>query len=611
MKKIACIMMVVFIIITSVTNAYATKVNFSGQVDGNVNSVTIMVTKSGTDLYNLKPSDIAWINQSKVSADGSFTIKIPLIEGDFETHSNASRYDITEIPKKTIYLSASGNDNNDGLTSGSPKKTFSSVYTMLDEVSEIVLLSDMTLSLPSSNYVGNLVIKGSTGNETLSVGSLNLKGNMKLDNLVFNGTNTGDVSCYIFANGYSLEMGEKLTSTGRLTVYGGKSGADCSSTDLKLFGGQYRGIYAGGYNGAVTGDTNLVIGGNVNPSDGIDDSNSSTLSPTYVYGGSYGAAVGGRTNVTITGNATVYSVIGAGNNGSATETNINITGGKVMNVYGGSISGELTNCNTNITMTGGTVEGIFGGSLDNSMSGNTHITLSGGEVTRRIYGGCNLDSASGKYVTGTTVVDVYSGASLCTGTGLSWINSLDKGIYAGSRNNSNSAEKNYLIFYGDCYSTNSGKIKKAATYTLDIGNGGIVTLGATAGTINVIPQMGRGVLVNTTRTLGGLVTLSEGLTKVSFPGITQANAEAQQNSVAGDITVDMDTEYVLLAAVYDAEDNKLVGAKVIEYTEEDKELDINIIGAFTQGKTYHLNLFIWNSLDELVPLTTKYVIDLK
>ena len=610
MKKIACIVMVVFMTIISSTNVFAKKVNFSGQVNGNVNDVTILVTKSGADLYNLKSSDIAWINQSKVSADGSFSIKIPLIEGDYETHSNASRHDITEIPKKAIYLSANGNDSNDGLTSGNPKKTFASVYTMLDEVSEIVILSDMTLSLPSSNYEGNLVIKGSTGSEILSVGSLSLKGNMKLDNLVFNGTNAGNVSCYIFANGYTLEMGDKLTSTGRLTVYGGKSGADCESTDLKLFGGQYSGIYAGGYNGNVTGDTNLVVGGNVNPYDGIDDSHKNTLSPTYVYGGSYGASVGGKTNVTISGNATLNTVSGAGNGGNVSETNINITGGKVMNVYGGSISGELTNCNTNITMTGGIVEGVFGGSLDNSMSGNTYITLSGGEVTRRIYGGCNLDEKSGKYVTGTTVVDIYPNASLCTGTGLSILNSLDKGIYAGSRNNSNAAEKNYLVFYEDCYSTNSSKIKKAATYTLDIGKGGKVILGKTAGTINAVPEMGRGVLVNTTRSLGGVLTLSSGLNTVDFPGITQVNAEMQENSVSGDISVDMDTKYVLLAAIYD-EDNQLIGTKVIEYTEQDTEIELDIDGTFTEGNTYYLNLFIWNDLKELEALTTKYIIDLK
>lgn len=610
MKKIACILMVVFMTITSSVNAFAKKVNFTGQVDGNVNAVTIMVTKSGADLYNLNPSDIAWINQSKVSADGSFSIKIPLIEGDYETHSNAGRYDVTEIPKKAIYLSANGNDSNDGLTSGNPKKTFASVYTMLDEVSEIVILSDMTLSLPSSNYEGDLVIKGSTGSEKLSMASLSLKGNMKLDNLVFNGTNTGDVSCYIFANGYTLEMGDKLTSTGRLTVYGGKSGADCESTDLKLYGGQYRGIYAGGYNGSVTGDTNLVVGGNVNPGDGIDDSNKNTLSPTYVYGGSYGASVGGKTNVTISGNAVLNTVLGAGNGGNVTETNINIAGGKVMNVYGGSISGDLTNCNTNITMTAGTVEGVFGGSLDNSISGNTYVTISGGEVTRRIYGGCNLDAKSGKYVTGTTVVDIYPGASLCTGTGLSILNSLDKGIYAGSRNNSNSAEKNYLIFREDCYSENSGNIKKAATYTLDLEDGGAVLLDKLAGTINVVPLMGRGVLVNRTRTLGGVVTLSTGLNTVDFPGITQVNAEMQENSVSGDISVDMDTKYVLLAAIYD-EDNQLIGTKVIEYTQQDTEIELDIDGIFTEGNTYYLNLFVWNDLENLEALTTKYVIDLK
>lgn len=615
-RRIGIIAMVIAFMMSSISVS-AKSVSFTGQIDGDVKAVTVMVTQKGADLYNLQFTDIVYMNQASVSEDGTFTLKMPLLEGDFDTHTNAGNYEIEELPKNTMYISDNGNDNNDGLSQDKPKKTFANIYRMLDEVGEIILLSDMTFSLPTTGYEGTLTIKGNTGNEKLSVGGMSLKGSLKLDNLVFNGTNTSDanVSCYIFANGYSLEMGDKLTSTGRLTVYGGKSGEVVETTDLKLYGGQYRGIYGGGYNGAVTGDTNVIVGGNVNPNDGVDDSNSSTLSPTYVYGGSYGAAVGGKTNVTITGDATVNTVVGAGNvaSGTVADTNISITGGNVMNVYGGALSGGpvLENCNTHIIMSGGKVEGIFGGSEEKLMSGNTYITLSGGEVTRRIFGGCYTESGTGKYVSGVTTINVYPESSLCTGNGLSWINKLDTGIYAGSRNSTNSSEKNYIIFYDDSYDSNSSKIEKTATYTLDISKGGEVELNQANAQIVCSADMGRGVLVNNQRVGNKMVTLSAGLNTIVFDGITSATAEKQESGVTGDVTVSTNESYVLLAAVYDAADKRLIGAQIVDYSSGDKDFDLNVNCSFEQGRKYIVQLFLWKDLEMITPLTTQYVIDLK
>lgn len=618
MKQKICVVlaMLLAIMMFSVT-ASAKSVNFTGQVQGDTKAISLLVTKSGADIHRLNPLDIVYINQAMVSEDGTFTLKMPLLSGDFETHTNADHYAMEEVPKKTVYLSANGNDENDGFSLGAPKKTFASVYRMLDEVAEIVLVSDMSLSVPQTEYEGTLIIKGNTGTEKLSVSGLNIKGNLKLDNLVFHGTNNGSdgVSCYIFANGYSLEMGANLTSTGRLTVYGGKSGESVESTDLKLYGGQYKGIYAGGYNGAVTGDTHVIVGGNVNPDDGVDDSNKNTLSPTYVYGGCYNATVGGKTNVTITGNATVNTVVGAGNgaNGTAKDTNVNIEGGRVMNVYGGALSGgaALTDCDTHITMTNGCVEGIFGGSLDQSMSGSTNIKIYGGEVTRRIYGGCNLDNANGKYVNGTTVVELYPEAQLCTGNGLSWLNKLDLGIYAGSRNNSNTNEKNYLVFCDDCYDAKKSSVKKAATYMLNILGDGDFLFTDTYGVINLPSEMGRGALVNDVRHIAGDVQLSNGINQIEFDGINEATAQKQQNVVTGNVTVDVDESYLMMAAVYEADTNRMVGIQIADTAFGEESFDLDVSCAFVHGKQYLVKLFVWNNLESLTALNMQYIINLK
>ena len=63
-----------------------------------------------------------------------------------------------------------------------------------------------------------------------------------------------------------------------------------------------------------------------------------------------------------------------------------------MNVYGGTVDKTTVyEGDTYINMSGGSVEGIFGGSMSQTMTGNTRIAVSGGQVTRRIYGGCYND----------------------------------------------------------------------------------------------------------------------------------------------------------------------------------------------------------------------------
>ena len=282
-----------------------------------------------------------------------------------------------------------------------------------------------------------------------------------------------------------------------------------------------------------------------------------------------------------------------------------------MNVYGGALSGgaALTNCNTHITMTGGSAEGIFGASEEKAMTGSAYIKLAGGEITRRVFGGCYNESSSGaKYVTGSTVIEIYPEVSLCTGTGLSWSNRLNSGVFAGSRNVTNASEKNYIIFSNGSYSAQNSHVEKAANYTLNVGNGGTVSLNGANAQIVCLPEMGRGSVVNSQRVESA--TLNSGLNTVVFEGITSASAQKQQNGVTGNANVTVSESHILLAGVYELPEEELLGVQMAPYTSGTNAFTLNVDNCtFEEGKRYVVRLFVWKD-DSLVPLTTEYVIEL-
>ncbi len=320
----------------------------------------------------------------------------------------------------------------------------------------------------SKGFCGSISAKSASYILTLP-SKIIMTGDLTISNVTLSG------SCTIMANGHKLEIASTVkSSSGRLTVYGGKeSDTLTGDTNLVLLGGKYQNVYGGGAVGSVNGNTNIIFGGNANLGDGIDDSDSAALSPCIVWGGGSGGRVSGTANITIGGNAAAKFVVGAGSGSSVGASNINIEGGKIMNVVGAARGKTVNGMNVNIKMIGGLVESIFGGCEGAAMTGNVNIALLGGDVSRRVYAGCynGYDGSftTSHYVTGRLTVTIGPNAKLASGKELSSDNQSDMGIFASSRIGSRAqAEVGTVIFLDGCYSAQSGKLGAQCFWFWDI-----------------------------------------------------------------------------------------------------------------------------------------------
>lgn len=493
-----------------------------------------------------------------------------------------------------------------------------------EATTEKTISSNADYSTLAGTVSGNLIIRGSSASVILSLpSSISLKGNLKLSNLTVSGVST------IYANGYTLEIDDKVTSTDRLTVYGGKNGSACESTNIKIYGGQYNAIFGGGNGGAVNGNTYVTVGGNVNPSDSIND-DASNYSPCKIYGGGSNAAVNGSTNVTLEGNAITGYLIGAGNSGTAKETNLFIKGGKVMNVYAGSRNTTLTNCNTHVTLTGGMAEAIFGGSEAAAMSGNTHIYLLGGQVTRRVYGGCYNDYGatsgwgSSRYVTGTTTIYIGPSVSLNTKKELSSDNQKNIGVFAGSRISSNqSAEVNTLVYLDNSYSSKNSAIgektsgltgialklvmKTHTDYTIKSGIGGKVTSANESGKFFVEPDYGKYAAFNSKGYINEIITLSSSTSQITFEDNNiLKSVSASRKTNGADVTVAFaakniknETNPTIYVTISGADGAVVASGRYLPETTEASHT-FNLKFTPEEGKSYKVRAFLMS--EELKPL---------
>ncbi len=413
------------------------------------------------------------VPMEKTEADGSAALDI-------------SRTDTTTEEKKPQLSTP----NASGTLVLNKNSSFQSLYASQKKNEELIIKggkSGIKLTLPSAIY---------------------LKGDLKLDNVTLVGSNTK-----IYANGYRLVISRTVKTSSRndrLTVYGGGSQTVSGDTYLELLGGRYRAVYGGGANAAVMGDTCVIFGGNANFDDSADDA-SSDFFPCCIYGGGSNGSVGGIAKVTVRGSAVAAYVCGAGtgsNGANVKKVNIQIQGGKLMNVYGGSLDSAMTNVQVQITVTGGLTEAIFGGCHGKNLSGSVDIKLLGGEITRRLYTGCYNNCDVGFFsdtwttdgrVTGSTGLTISKDAQLCTGTALSSENTADMGIFSGSRHeNRFSEETNLIIFLDGCYSEMISQIgpssksywdlcKSRHSYIYDCSVGGKVTLAEDGTAVRIAP----------------------------------------------------------------------------------------------------------------------------
>ncbi len=368
-------------------------------------------------------------------------------------------------------------DPNGENTAGTTTETITDITVPPedDPFDRRVTLSENTEynSLFSDRSSGSVAITGESESVRLILPEkIKLKGDLMLSGMTLSG------NCTVYANGHTFTVNPSVScdSSTRLTVYGGSDEMVVGTADLILLGGKYNNIYGGGHTADLLGNTNIVLGGNANTGDSTDDG-SSSLSPCHVVGGGWNGRVTGSTNITIKDNAVARMVCGAGvgqQGATVKEANIFIEGGKVMNVFGGSLQTDVPDLDANITMTGGLVEAIFGGCQSKNMTGSVDIRLLGGEVSRRVYTGCYNDYGSSYKtnckVTGVTCLTIGPQMKLCTATELSSGNKADMGVYCGSRYGSRqTGEVNVLIFLDGCYSLMNSNIGDSSKGYMNIG----------------------------------------------------------------------------------------------------------------------------------------------
>ncbi len=625
-------------------------VTIYGDTDSDVLGFTILALRQNADLKRIKAEDILYIDQSEIDENGRFAITLPWIEDKYNIYSNMDFTMYNGGEKANVYVSPiTGNDKNNGATAETAFKTLSAACSQAFRVDEIILLDDTDYEEPLAHY-GNLTIKGNTPDVKLNLTSeISLNGDLTLDNLTLNNAST------VYANGYKLKIAETVASTatlseGRLTVYGGRKAAELvGDTDLTLLGAKYQAVYGGGNGGAVKGNTNVVLGGKANLADGINDQENSTISPCYVYGGGNDAAVTGKTNVTIEGEAVSKYLVGAGNGtrGTAVDTNIFINGGKVMNVYGGSLNAPLANCDTHITMTDGLAEALFGGCQSQPLTGNAYITLIGGDVSRRVYTGCynNMDigvsdvlfGGSGTwdsdcYVTGTTTLAIYPQIKLNTKTELASDNSVNVGVFSGSRTKTqHDSEINTVIYVNDSYSSHNSYLgeksskygfslkswlKSFEDYIVKSSEHGRVLGTNMGGTVKIVPDVGYiGTVNGTTYEKKGEAILTTAETTVTFSAmpynINSMAATKEESMVEGIIDImgsAIEMEPTLWIVVLEAETNKLVDCSSQDATTSgNKTFRLNC--KFEEGKKYIVKAMLWNG--SFKPLSMYYSIELR
>lgn len=344
------------------------------------------------------------------------------------------------------------------LTSGG---SLSEALTQVADGGRIVVDGTVAVTAALGTHGKTVTITGGELDLTGLTGDINLGDHITFENITLNFTDNAAV----FACGYKVKIGEDVTMPNPIRIFAGKRGAAVESTDLTVLGGQYYQIFGGGNNGEVLGDTHLYVGGNVNP-----QADPSSHSATYcIYGGGYihegkTANIGGTAYTVYTGNAQANYLFGA-NGGPGTGeikggTNVTVSGGAVMSVYGGSCYGSYTG-NTKLMVSGGTMEQVFGGCEKVSMTGNVTVDIFGGTIQRRVYGGCYNETSgtswsSSNYVTGEILLTLHSGANIDYS-----YDGNDLAVYAHSRQSTLSAAEVSHLVYGDAtaYANYKNKVK--------------------------------------------------------------------------------------------------------------------------------------------------------
>ena len=363
--------------------------------------------------------------------------------------------------ENTVYVESSGSDAGTG-TYNSPYATLDKALTAVENGGTITLKD--TIALSSWNTHNKSV--------TITGGGLNASGCAEVeinDSVIFKNTAwVVDAGTYVYANGYQTKIDEGVTWSNEIRLFGGgKEGTTIAGTNLTVLSGTYTYIYGGSHRGTITGNTNLIVGGTVNSPSAVDTAIANHTKEIYqVYGGGHVDLVKGSTNVVFQDAAKAVYVYGGSfgwgskiNQGS----NLKVTGGKIMGVYGGT-NGADSGSSATTRIEGGSMQQVFGGTENFTLTGNVDLRIVGGTITRRIYGGCYGDGSKNYLVSGKINLELGGNVNIPLNA-----NDSDKGIYARSRYKGD-AEDCQIVFSSqmayDTYKNKLGGNDWGASYVM-------------------------------------------------------------------------------------------------------------------------------------------------
>lgn len=212
-------------------------------------------------------------------------------------------------------------------------------------------------------------------------------------------------------------------------IYGGSnnSGTINGLATINVSGGTVSNVFGGGYGTS----TNMAAGTKVTVSGGTIGTSAKEEPNGNVYGGGYAGTVTGNTEVNISG-GTMKDVYGAGLGAEYTgttwppaaananitgTTTVNVSGGTMVNVYGGGENGSVafnasatsSTGKSTVNVSGGEVtENVYGGGKNGTTQGPTIVNVSGGNVRGNVFGGA-LGAHGRIYVNGMRTVNMTDG----------------------------------------------------------------------------------------------------------------------------------------------------------------------------------------------------------
>lgn len=299
-----------------------------------------------------------------------------------------------KVTNSTVNIS--GGANNDVFAGGnSADVETTNVYITGGNTTTLYGGSNATGTINTSNIE-------STGGTVVTIyGGNNIGGNTIDAKVTING---GSITDSVFGGGNQVntqktEIYLKKSANNIPNVYGGGNEAGVNESHIYGQGGMAENIY-GGSNKSGDVPTSEII---------IDSGTFGTL-----YGGNNAGGLTTTSNITINSGEITSAIHGGGNQADTQNSNIRVNNNlkKIPYIYGGGYSASVVTSNINID--GGKIGTVFGGSNTNGTVPTTNVNINDG-VTDTVYGGNNM---GGNTITSNVTVntngtagDVYGGGN--------------------------------------------------------------------------------------------------------------------------------------------------------------------------------------------------------